>query len=283
MIDFLNRNIHDPVARLIDKNPGAAIGVGSLGLLGLGYLLHRQNKIKEAADKHEESYMRRHGKIKPAEIKKLKELSKSKAVADYITPDQLESVMGVRNNAYWFPSMYADALKDDPRLPSNKKTDGKYGHIYYTDGTASLPTLAHEYGHAAEWKDFKPGIPEKHKFLFAGAGGFATSLALRALGLKHIPAALLGATAAAGLGFALNTPEVEDERRAEARAGKYLKSLRGSDRRLKDGLESGKRALATYENHRTSAAIKPFLTSLAATGILGGGLALINKNREGSI
>lgn len=280
MIEFLNKNIHDPVERFIDDHPGVAIGAGSLGLLGLSYLAHRKNKVKERADKSAEDYIRRYGKVKPSEIKRLRELSKSDAKADYISPDRLESVMGVRNNAYWFPPAFAETLADDPRLPSDKKYDGKYGHIYYTDGTSSLPTLAHEYGHASEHKYFEPAVPSKYRWLLAGGGGLATSLALGALGLKRVPAALAGATAAAGLGYALNTPEVNMERRATERANKYLKSLKHSKDRLSAGVTEGERALDTYKAHRTASVIRPFLTSLAMTGIVGGGWALLNRRNK---
>lgn len=283
MIGFINKTIHDPVANAIKGNPYAAIGAGALGLGGLGYLFLRGNQARGKADKAAKRYMDKYNDATKKNINRVRKLSDTKTLADYVTPSTMKAVFKDKDNAYFLPKDYAEALDSDERLKSNKKIDSKYGHIYYTDATKDLPTIAHEYGHASSaHKGQAPKRVGGAKLLaLMLAGGLTTSAALRVLGLKYVPAVLAGSGVAAGLGYLHSSRALQEEQRATNNALKYLKGLNHSSDRMSENSVVLDKALDTYKEQRRRLAVQPFLLPLATMGLVGGTATLLaNKGNS---
>lgn len=279
MIDFLNKYVDKPISGFIKKNPELSIGLGALGLGASGYMLYRQKKAGERVKKVWEAYKKKYKDANKANIEKIRRASKLKLKADYVKPEDMEKIIGTKDNAFFVSKELANSFEGAPGFKTDKKTDPKFGHVYYTDSTKSLPVIAHEYGHGeSAHKGQAPTIwGNLGRALLALGAGTGTYYGLTALGAKAPSAIIGGALASAAGNYLINSYVIDEEERASANARRYLKALKHSKKRFAADEEMLDSALDTYKEHQRGELTKGLLSPLVSLGVTGGALALLDK------
>lgn len=279
MIDFLNKYIDKPVSKFITDNPELSFGLGALGLGTAGYLFWRQKKTGEDVVKSWKEYKSKYNDATSANIEKLRRASKLKLKADYVKPEDMKEAIGTENNAFFIPKDFADVLEKDKRFKTDRKTDKKFGHIYYTDSTKSLPVIAHEYGHGeSAYKGTAPTmLGNLGRKVLAGALGFGTGKLLYASGVGPVSSVLAGALASTAADYIVDKYTVDEEELASENARRYLKALKHSNKRMSDNEKVLNSALETYKQDQRYRVLRNVLSPIVGLGLLGGGAVLAHK------
>jgi LysM repeat protein len=278
MKDFLNEYVDKPIVNFIVNNPKTSVGIGVAALALSGYGHYRLKKSGDDMKATWTKYNKKYKDATQANIDKIRRASKLDLRADYVKPEDMERVVGTKDNAFFINKDFAELFKNEKGFKTHE-SDPKYGHVYYTDSTKTLPAIAHEYGHGeSAYKGTAPTpLGNLARSALAGLAGLGVYHGLGSLGFGWPSSVMGGALASLASNYLVDKYTIDEEELASDNAMRYLKALKHNKVRLKEDEEMLQRALDTYKESRNRSVLSHLVSPAVSLGLLGGGYELLDR------